>query len=83
MSDSPADQTAVPDETENDLPALEEKAALDLEPGDILYGESGNISEVYETAPHSLLPGFVTVRTEHGPLLLDDDREVTYSVVAV
>ena len=82
MPDSPADATPTPDESDVDTPALTDKPALDLAPGDILYGESGNISEVYETNPHSLLPGFVTVRTEHGPLLLDDDREVTYPVIA-
>ena len=56
--------------------------ALDLTPAHVLVGESGGLSAVYEVRHDSLLPGFVTVTTEHGPLLLDDDREVTYPVLA-
>lgn len=41
----------------------------------VLVGESGGLSAVYEVRPGSLLPGFVTVWTEHGALLLDPDDE--------
>lgn len=56
-------------------------AALDLTDADTLVGESGGLSSIYEVNDGSLLPGFVTVRTEHGPLLLDNDRDVTYPVL--
>ena len=54
--------------------------ALDLTGGHVLVGESGGRSAVYDARPNSLLPGFVTVETEHGSLLLDVDRTITFEV---
>ena len=41
----------------------------------VLVGESGGRSAIYETRQDSLIPGFVTVWTEHGALLLDPDHD--------
>lgn len=58
-------------------------AAAGLEAGHVLVGESMGLSAVREDArPGSLMVGFVTVETEHGFLLLDDDREQTFEVIA-
>lgn len=57
------------------------KPALDLTGGDALVGDSGNLSVVDHIQPGSLVAGFVSVWTEHGVLLLDDDREQTFEVV--
>lgn len=46
-----------------------------LESGDVLIGESGGLSMVYEVAPSSSLPGLLAVETEHGFLYLDPDSE--------
>ena len=55
--------------------------ALDLDHTMVLVGESGGLSAIYDVRPNSLIDGFVTVETEHGPLVLDDDREQTFSVL--
>ena len=48
--------------------------ATDLGAGMVLLGSEGGESIVYEISPDSLLPGFLTVWTEHGPLLFDPDE---------
>lgn len=62
-------------------PATVHKTALELASGDVLLGDDRGTSVVYDVRPGSLLPGFVTVETEHGHLLLDDDPEVTVRVI--
>jgi hypothetical protein len=57
------------------------KTALDLTSGDVLLGDSAGTTTVYETAHNSLLAGFVSVETEHGYLILDDDRDITFEVI--
>lgn len=57
------------------------KPALDLRGGDVLVGDAAGTTTVYETRHGSLVAGFVTVETEHGHFLLDDDRDVTYEVI--
>lgn len=46
-----------------------------LESGDILIGEAGGLSMVYEVQPSSSLPGLLAVETEHGFLYLDPETE--------
>lgn len=57
------------------------KAALDLTSGDVLVGDAAGTTTVYETRPNSLFAGLVTVETEHGYLLLDEDRDITFTVI--
>lgn len=57
------------------------KAALDLASGDVLVGDAGGTTTVYDARPHSLLAGFVTVETEHGMFVLDDDRDITFATI--
>lgn len=54
--------------------------ALSLTPGQTLVGEMGGRSAILDVRPNSLLPGFVSVETEHGILVLDDDTEQTFAV---
>lgn len=61
-------------------PAATSKASLDLLGGDVMIGDDNGTSLVYDIRPGSLLPGFVTVETEHGTLLLGDEPEVTVPV---
>lgn len=63
------------------VPSSQHVPALDLRSGDTLLGEAGGASLVTEDVHDgSLLPGFVTVTTEHGPLLLDNDPAITYPI---
>lgn len=57
------------------------KPALDLSSGDVLLGDAAGTSTVYDVRPNSLLAGFVTVETEHGMFVLDDDRDITFAVI--
>lgn len=57
------------------------KAALDLTGGDVLLGDAGGTTTVHETRHNSLIPGFVSVETEHGYLVLDEDRDITFAVI--
>lgn len=65
-----------------EVPATVEVAALDLTSSHTLVGDQGGLSAVYEARHNSLLVGWVTVETEHGYLLFDDDRAQTYTVLA-
>lgn len=51
------------------------KSGKTLESGDMLLGESGGLSMVYEVSISSSIPGLLAVETEHGYLYLDPDSE--------
>lgn len=56
--------------------------ALDLAAGHVLVGDSGGEALIVEQPRHnSFKQGFVTVPTEHGFLMLDDDPEITFTVL--
>lgn len=60
-----------------------ELPALDLTPDHTLVGDHGGLSAIVEPVRFSsFMEGFVTVVTEHGYLLLDPDREQTFTVLA-
>lgn len=50
-------------------------AGTNLECGQVLVGEMGGLSNVYEVNPSSSIPGLLAVETEHGFLYLDPDGE--------
>lgn len=59
------------------------KNASQLENGDVLVGDSGNLSVITgDVEPSATLNGFYVVETEHGTLYLDDDEDTEYLVVA-
>lgn len=51
------------------------KFGRELTDEDVLVGESGGTSAVYEVGASSLVPGLLMVETEHGYLFLDPDSE--------
>lgn len=57
------------------------KTALDLTGGDVLVGDNDGTTNVYAARHNTLLDGFVTVETEHGTFLLDDDLDITFEVI--
>jgi len=46
-----------------------------LESGQILVGEAGGLSEIFEVNESSSSPGLLAVETEHGVLYLDPENE--------
>lgn len=50
-------------------------AGTDLECGQVLVGEMGGLSNIYEVKSSSSIPGLLAVETEHGFLYLDPDSE--------
>ena len=46
-----------------------------LESGQILVGEAGGLSEIFEVKESSSSPGLLSVETEHGVLYLDPENE--------
>lgn len=56
--------------------------ALDLTEDHTLVGDHGGLSAIMEPVRlSSFKEGFVTVVTEHGYLMLDPDREQTYTAL--
>lgn len=51
------------------------KRPMDMRSGDVLVGDSGGRCTVYDREFSSVMPGMVTVETEHGHLYLDPDME--------
>jgi hypothetical protein len=41
---------------------------------DVLVGESGGLSAIYDVRESSAMPGLLSVETEHGMLYLDPDE---------
>lgn len=52
------------------------KKVRDLEPNDIMIGESCGESRVYETYPTPFSPGCVGIITEHGKMVMDLELKV-------
>jgi hypothetical protein len=52
-------------------------AASTLTSRDVLVGESGGLSAVYDSYPSAEMPGCLAVETEHGTLYLDGDEDCT------
>lgn len=50
-------------------------AANTLTSNDVLVGEAGGLSAVYDIYPSSAMPGCLAVETEHGTLYLDEDDQ--------
>lgn len=46
-----------------------------LTPEDVLVGECGGLSAVFDVRPSGTWPDLIRVETEHGPLYLDPDPE--------
>lgn len=50
----------------------------EIQPGDVLQGDSGGYSRVNgNVSPSSAMPGLIAVETEHGTLYADPDTEYT------
>lgn len=43
---------------------------------DVLVGESGGLSAIYDTSPSYVMEGCQAIETEHGTLYMDADDEV-------
>ena len=48
----------------------------DLIVGDVILGERGGTSHVYEVEASNVMPGMTLATTEHGSLYLDNDLQV-------